>query len=129
MVNNFINATVLQSKPIQISINANAPVLQPKPIQVSVNTNVVVLQPKPIQVSVNASVGGFISNQPIFLKNNPVLTAIVNAGPTSINQLTGIDTTQEANGDTLVYNSANNTFTVEPLDASFLANTIDLGTF
>jgi hypothetical protein len=90
-------------------------------------TNVIVAKQKTVQVSVN-SVAGIISTvAPVTLKNNPVLSTTAVA--TTVEGLLDVNVVSKVNGATLVFDSATNTFLIEPLNYSEINGNIDGGSF
>ena len=72
--------------------------------------------------------GSFINSiNPIILKNTPVLVS--ESGATSVTDLTDVTVSNEANGATLVWDTATNSFIVKPLDISEITGTLDGGEF
>lgn len=93
--------------------------------------NVVVARKNPTIVTSNGVGGALNTSEPVTLKTSTTIIPVLDGGG-------GVDTLVElldvaangspANGSTLVYSAANNTFVVEPLPFPDLTN-LDCGTF
>jgi hypothetical protein len=83
----------------------------------SATINVVVVRKSPIVVVANGAGGLLTGDGPVTLKNSLTIQAQVETiGAETITQLTDVASNSSiANGSTLVYSSANGTFTVEPI--------------
>ena len=86
--------------------------------------NVVVAKKRTIQV--NTGTANLVSpSSAVTLKN---ITTIA-TGVTKLSQLSDVDVTNVAEGDTLVYNSSTSKYTAEPLDLNYTVGTLDGGNF
>lgn len=85
-------------------------------------TNVVVVKKRTLNVNAASSV--LDSHNPVTLKNYPPIT-----GANRIDRMLDVDTSSEANGATLVYDSSNDRYIVKQLDLSEVTGVLDGGEF
>lgn len=93
--------------------------------------NVVVARKNPVIVTSNGIGGALNTSQPVTLKNATTIVPIGSGGggaETLVELLDVVSNSAPANGSTLVYSAANNTFVVEPLPFPDLTN-LDCGSF
>lgn len=107
-------ALINQIKRVNVNTNVNK----------THTTNVIVARQKTVQVSANATLGIIDSTSPVTLVNTPTL---VSMGAERLSQLTDVNTSNAANGDTLVYQ--NGTYVVSQLDMEYITGGLHGGTF
>lgn len=91
-------------------------------------TNVIVAKQRVIQVTSNTLGGILTTNQPVTLRNTPMIVGS-GSGATTLTQLSDVGVINAANGATLVFNNATGVFEVQPLDISDVTGNLDGGTF
>jgi hypothetical protein len=92
------------------------------------NINVLVAKKRSIQVSTNATAGIIDTTVPVTIKTIPILSPTLNSSQT-LESLKDVVATNESEGDTLVYDSANKIWVSQKLDISYVTGNIDGGTF
>lgn len=89
-------------------------------------TNVVVARRRTIHIASNATAGFIDTTTPVTLKPTPSLTV---GGASRLDHLQDVNSTGEANGATLIYDSNTDTYVVQKMTFSNIDGDIDGGTF
>ena len=90
-------------------------------VYVNLNKNVV-------KVAVNAVSGSIVGTDTVTLRNTPTLLGQSQQAPT-LEELSDVDTTNEADGYTLVYDASTDQWVARELTISDVSGIIDGGTF